>query len=101
MGTANWKHSSVAVSPVFHYTTSNVGRSPAVARRSWLKWLLIGIVVCYIGVIVLAPLIGLLAGAFAGGLEPIVAALQYQQRDHMERGIEYARKVLGLGVKSA
>jgi hypothetical protein len=31
--------------------------------------------------------------------EPIAAALQYQQRDHMERGVEYARKVLDLGVK--
>ena len=30
---------------------------------------------------------------------PIAAALQYQQRDHMERGVEYARKVLGLGVR--
>ena len=25
--------------------------------------------------------------------DPIAAALQYQQRDHMERGVEYARKV--------
>jgi 3-oxoisoapionate decarboxylase len=31
--------------------------------------------------------------------EPIAAALQYQQRNHMERGLEYARKVLDLGVK--
>ena len=31
--------------------------------------------------------------------EPIAAALQYQQRDHMERGLEYARKVLDLGIK--
>jgi 3-oxoisoapionate decarboxylase len=31
--------------------------------------------------------------------DPIAAALQYQQRDHMERGVEYARKVLDLGVK--
>jgi len=31
--------------------------------------------------------------------EPITAALQYQQREHMERGVEYARKVLDLGVK--
>jgi sugar phosphate isomerase/epimerase len=30
---------------------------------------------------------------------PIAAALQYQQREHMERGVEYARKVLDLGVK--
>jgi sugar phosphate isomerase/epimerase len=31
--------------------------------------------------------------------EPIAAALQYQQRNHMERGVEYARNVLDLGVK--
>jgi sugar phosphate isomerase/epimerase len=31
--------------------------------------------------------------------EPIAAALQYQQREHMERGLEYARKQLDLGVK--
>src|SRR5579871_1142290 len=31
--------------------------------------------------------------------EPIAAALQYQQREHMERGVEYARKVLDLGIK--
>jgi sugar phosphate isomerase/epimerase len=30
---------------------------------------------------------------------PLAAALQYQQREHMDRGIEYARKVLDLGVK--
>jgi sugar phosphate isomerase/epimerase len=32
--------------------------------------------------------------------EPFVAAVQYQQREHMERSIGYARKVLGLGVRS-
>jgi sugar phosphate isomerase/epimerase len=31
--------------------------------------------------------------------EPLAAALQYQQQEHMERGVEYARKVLDLGVK--
>jgi sugar phosphate isomerase/epimerase len=31
--------------------------------------------------------------------EPISAALQFQQRDHVERGIEYARKELDLGIK--
>jgi sulfate transport system permease protein len=66
---------SAAANPALKYPTSGVGRSSAVVRRSWLKWLLIGIVVCYVGVIVLAPLIGLLAGAFSGGLEPIAAAL--------------------------
>jgi sugar phosphate isomerase/epimerase len=31
--------------------------------------------------------------------EPIAAALKYQQQDHLERGLEYARKTLDLGVK--
>jgi sugar phosphate isomerase/epimerase len=31
--------------------------------------------------------------------EVFTAALTYQQKDHMERGIEYAKKVLDLGVK--
>ncbi|HEY1335902.1 MAG TPA: TIM barrel protein [Bryobacteraceae bacterium] len=31
--------------------------------------------------------------------EVIAAALQYQQREHMERGVEYAKKTLDLGVK--
>ncbi len=33
------------------------------------------------------------------GIEPYTAALQYQQRDHMERSVEYAKKVLDLGVR--
>ena len=31
---------------------------------------------------------------------PLAAALQFQQRDHMERGLAYARKVLALGIKN-
>lgn len=31
--------------------------------------------------------------------EPFLAAVQYQQREHMERSIGYARKTLGLGVR--
>ena len=27
------------------------------------------------------------------------AALQFQQRDHMERSVEYGKKTLDLGVK--
>jgi sulfate/thiosulfate transport system permease protein len=45
------------------------------ARRGWLKWLLIGIVVAYLAIIILAPLGALVAGAFAGGPGPIVEAL--------------------------
>ncbi|SPF52606.1 Xylose isomerase domain protein TIM barrel (fragment) [Candidatus Sulfopaludibacter sp. SbA4] len=32
-------------------------------------------------------------------IETFAAALQYQQRDHMERSVEYGKKVLDLGVK--
>jgi sugar phosphate isomerase/epimerase len=32
-------------------------------------------------------------------IEPYAAALAYQQRDHMERSVEYAKKTLDLGVK--
>src|SRR5689334_9916162 len=52
-----------------------VPRSSFLVRRSWLKWLLIGIVVMYIGVLILAPLAALVAGAFSGGVGAIVAAL--------------------------
>ncbi len=31
--------------------------------------------------------------------EPYAAALQYQQKEHMERSVEYAKKTLDLGVK--
>jgi hypothetical protein len=30
---------------------------------------------------------------------PLAAALAYQQREHVERGVEYAKKVLDLGVR--
>jgi sulfate transport system permease protein len=45
------------------------------AGASWLKWLLIGIVVAYLTALIVAPLGALLAGAFAGGPGAIVAAL--------------------------
>src|SRR5215475_11797327 len=50
-------------------------QSAAGGRRPWLRWLLIGIVVAYVALIILAPLGALLAGAFAGGVDGIVAAL--------------------------
>jgi len=31
--------------------------------------------------------------------EPFLAAVQHQQREHMERSVEYGKKVLGLGQK--
>jgi sugar phosphate isomerase/epimerase len=32
-------------------------------------------------------------------IEPYAAALQYQQKDHMERSVEYGKKVLDLGIR--
>ncbi len=53
-----------------------VGRqSSVVSRRSWLKWLLIGIVVAYVVVLIVVPLAALINGAFAGGLGAIYTAL--------------------------
>ena len=40
-----------------------------------LKWLLIGIVVAYVAVIIMAPLSALVAGAFSGGVGAIATAL--------------------------
>jgi sugar phosphate isomerase/epimerase len=34
-----------------------------------------------------------------GSIEPYAAALQYQQKDHMERSVEFGKKALDLGVK--
>ena len=31
--------------------------------------------------------------------EAFLAAIQYQQREHMERSVEYAKKTLGLGIR--
>jgi sulfate/thiosulfate transport system permease protein len=44
-------------------------------RRIWLKWLLIGSVVAYVSILILAPMAALIAGAFSGGLGAIAAAL--------------------------
>jgi sulfate transport system permease protein len=50
-------------------------RSSAVSRRPWLKWLLIGIVISYVAILILAPLGALVAGAFSRGFGAIVEAL--------------------------
>jgi sulfate/thiosulfate transport system permease protein len=40
-----------------------------------LKWLLIGIVVAYVSILILAPMAALISGAFSGGLGAIASAL--------------------------
>ncbi len=32
-------------------------------------------------------------------IEPFAAALRYQQQEHMERSLDYAKKVLDLGIR--
>jgi sulfate/thiosulfate transport system permease protein len=44
-------------------------------RGTWMRWLLIGIVAAYVGVLILAPIAALVAGAFAHGIAPILATL--------------------------
>ena len=44
-------------------------------RGTWMRWLLIGLVAAYVGVLILAPLAALVAGAFAHGIAPILATL--------------------------
>ena len=53
----------------------NIHRSSFSIPRSWLKWALIGLVVAYVALLIVAPLAALVAGAFAGGLGAILAAL--------------------------
>jgi hypothetical protein len=31
--------------------------------------------------------------------EAFIPAIQHQQREHMERSVEYAKKTLGLGIR--
>jgi sulfate/thiosulfate transport system permease protein len=48
-----------------------------VAGNVWLKWGLIGIVVAYLGILILAPLGAIVGNTFAGGLGPIWSALTH------------------------
>jgi sulfate transport system permease protein len=48
-----------------------------VAGNTWLKWVLIGIVVAYIGILILAPLGAIVSSTFAGGLGAIGTALTH------------------------
>ena len=48
---------------------------PASRRSAWGRNLLIAVVLLYMGVLIFAPLIRLLIGAFAEGIQPIITAL--------------------------
>jgi sulfate transport system permease protein len=56
-----------------------LGRAVTLDSRAWIRWLLIGLVVSYVGIIILAPLGALVFGAFAGGVGAIVSALSEPQ----------------------
>jgi sulfate transport system permease protein len=44
--------------------------------RSWGAWLLVGIVLAYAGILFLAPMIAIVHGAFANGIEPLLATFR-------------------------
>lgn len=48
---------------------------PIARSRAWGRRLLIGLVMLYVGILIIAPLTRLVIGAFADGVSPILAAL--------------------------
>lgn len=60
-----------AITPTF---TTPIVR-PVSARRTWGRRLLIALVFGYVGLLIVAPLVRLIYGAFVGGLNPIWQAL--------------------------
>jgi sulfate transport system permease protein len=49
------------------------------AGGAWTRRLLVGAVVAYVGLLILAPLSAMVSGAFAGGLGPIAATLTHPE----------------------
>lgn len=43
--------------------------------RSWVAWLLIAVVLAYLGVLIVAPVITIVTGAFENGVQPVLAEL--------------------------
>jgi sulfate transport system permease protein len=52
---------------------------PVGSRRRWLRRVLVTIVLAYAGFLIVAPLVALVAGAFADGLRPVLATFQNRQ----------------------
>src|SRR5687768_11825317 len=50
-------------------------RKPLSFRRVWGRYVLIGLVVTYIGLLIILPLVRLVLGAFEEGIAPIATAL--------------------------
>ena len=59
--------------------TPTIITRPVTWRRAWGRRLLIGVVVTYIAVLLLAPLVSLVIGALGQGLPPIITALSHPQ----------------------
>lgn len=63
--------------------TSELGVKKSMERRdtssTWIKRLLVGVVILYIGVLILAPVSGLISGAFSEGLDGIIRSLAEPQ----------------------
>jgi sulfate transport system permease protein len=49
--------------------------SPKARSTGWIRWVLIGLVVLYVGGLIVAPILALIGGAFADGVGAIVRAL--------------------------
>ena len=50
-----------------------VAAAPVHQGRRWLRRLMVGIVLIYVGFLILAPIAGLILGAFANGVDEVLA----------------------------
>jgi sulfate transport system permease protein len=65
---------SAVTSRTLSTAVKQVGK-PLSSRRVWGRYVLIGLVVAYIGVLIILPLVRLVLGAFEQGIAPIATAL--------------------------
>ena len=59
-----------------NHNTTRLTPKPVTAASAWTRRILIGIVLLYVGVLILAPIGALIAGAFEEGLRAILEALK-------------------------
>ena len=53
-----------------------VASAPVHQGRRWLRRLMVGIVLVYVGFLILAPITGLILGAFANGVGEVLAVFK-------------------------
>lgn len=58
---------------------SSPASQPVDRRRRWLRRVLVTIVLVYVGILIVAPIAGLIVGALADGLGPVLATFQDPQ----------------------